>query len=390
MELKDIILIKKENNYNAQSLIDSREFELNQNGFKLLENMLLKSNPNQLLSSQELFLYSQFSDFIKFGNNFKPRIHNGRLSVISIENNKNCNLECKHCYLGIKENHKLSTFIFRSLVDSSKNLGAYSLAITGGEPFLDKDLFKKISYARDQDFKISISSNGIPLNQDKIGKLKELKVSGLTITFLGNQEDHELIYGIDTYSRTVKTLELIKESGIELSINYLLYKKNYSYFESIVSKINLDFEPKSINTTYISNKGNAKNNPQFLLSQKEIKDFLQRFNVLTTAPNILQHVECGLNCEAGNKSIFIKSNGDVVPCVEFCSYSLGNVNTQSLEDILSNNSRIHKLNQFDIRKIDKCRNCNSLNQCQGGCRGKSYEITGDLYGLEENACLLYN
>ena len=59
------------------------------------------------------------------------------LSNAVIEINDNCNFQCDHCYLGIKEKKYMNFDLFKKIIDQLYDLGCLSILITGGEPLLN-------------------------------------------------------------------------------------------------------------------------------------------------------------------------------------------------------------------------------------------------------------
>ena len=55
-------------------------------------------------------------------------------------------------------------------------VGIYSIDITGGEPFTDKALFKKLNYVRSNNLKLTITSNNILIDKNSADLLKGSEV----------------------------------------------------------------------------------------------------------------------------------------------------------------------------------------------------------------------
>src|SRR5437868_10599523 len=77
-----------------------------------------------------------------------------------------CNLECAHCYMsafaGADTRGELSTAECRRVIDeiAAVNPNVF-LILTGGEPFLRKDLFDLSAYAADKRFTVVFGTNGV-------------------------------------------------------------------------------------------------------------------------------------------------------------------------------------------------------------------------------------
>ena len=93
----------------------------------------------------------------------------------------------------------------------------------------------------------------------------------------------------------------------------------------------------------------------------------------------------GGGCQAANTMLAIAPDGAVYPCPTL-PLTLGNLHTSSLTDILASTAK------KDVRRMllehpAACATCEELNQCRGGCRGRSYVLQGSLSAVDP-ACEL--
>lgn len=101
--------------------------------------------------------------------------------------------------------------------------------------------------------------------------------------------------------------------------------------------------------------------------------FLWRaFNPVTPFP--------GGGCQAANTMLAISPDGTVYPCPTL-PLALGNLQTSTLAEILASAAK------GDIRAMLRqlpaaCAHCEELEQCRGGCRGRSYVLQGSASALD--------
>jgi radical SAM protein with 4Fe4S-binding SPASM domain len=88
-------------------------------------------------------------------------------------------------------------------------------------------------------------------------------------------------------------------------------------------------------------------------------------------------------CLAGDGYCFVSYRGDLMPCGYFPVVA-GNVREQSLEDIYYQSPLFRTLRDLD-RLEGKCGVCEFRGVC-GGCRARSYSLTGN-YMAEEPYCI---
>ncbi|MBN1951036.1 MAG: radical SAM protein [Bacteroidales bacterium] len=89
-----------------------------------------------------------------------------------------CQLKCPGCYRGVdKEGHKSEHFLLEELkkqVDAHiRERNIQTLSIAGGEPLLYPELPELISYATEKGLRTMIYTNGIGLDEQLLGKLKQ-------------------------------------------------------------------------------------------------------------------------------------------------------------------------------------------------------------------------
>jgi len=113
----------------------------------------------------------------------------------------------------------MDTAAAKRLVDQVHDFGATFFGITGGEPFLRKDLFEIIVYARKTGLKVSIITDGHLLD-DKIleGIVKnEVRVS---ISIDGAETMNDQIRGKGAYKSALSALKSLSGTG---SVDCLVY-----------------------------------------------------------------------------------------------------------------------------------------------------------------------
>src|SRR6185312_9565993 len=91
-----------------------------------------------------------------------PDFHLRRPLIVWFEVTRACDLRCTHCYIdaGKKRANELSTREVFAALDDLAALGAFSLVLAGGEPYLRRDFPEILEYAASLGFVIAIVTNG--------------------------------------------------------------------------------------------------------------------------------------------------------------------------------------------------------------------------------------
>ena len=160
-----------------------------------------------------------------------------------------CNLRCKMCFqyglraqrLGIKDNpilppckelvlsgiKEIVSKINRNYSRSNKP----SFYITGGEPFVRKDMFDIICYLHNQGNEIVVNTNFSLVNKNLLKKLANLKNLYLVVSLDGPQKIHDSIRGVKgLYKKVIGNLRFYSEKGgNHVRINCTIFKDNVGY-----------------------------------------------------------------------------------------------------------------------------------------------------------------
>lgn len=123
-----------------------------------------------------------------------------------------CNLRCRHCFISCApDNHRhemLTLETVRRYLEEAVHLGVREYYFTGGEPFLNRELFGILA----ETLKVgpaSVLTNGLLLDAERCRKLKALSDQSeysldLRISLDGwGPADHDQIRGVGTFDRTL-------------------------------------------------------------------------------------------------------------------------------------------------------------------------------------------
>jgi len=74
----------------------------------------------------------------------------------------NCNLKCRHCYqeAGKRLEGELDLATRLDIMDQLADEDTFSIAFSGGEPLMDKDLWRVVERAHKRNLYVSIATNG--------------------------------------------------------------------------------------------------------------------------------------------------------------------------------------------------------------------------------------
>lgn len=324
---------------------------------------------------------------------FQARDSN-KLLTLDLELSRICNYNCKYCYssAGVQLDKELSYMELCDIVDQAESLGVQSIVIVGGgEPLLYPYLKNIISYIFEKQIRIVLFTNGALLDKDMSHFLREhnvfpvLKANGIspkTINWLcGNTRAYV------NFMDAVSCLQDVGYTDREgtFGISTIICRQNYN---EIVPLWKWCRENKLI--PYFERlcpQGRAlRHNMQ--ISTKELEDiFYKLFQLDKKEYNILWDAVhppiAGASCSRHYYSLYIKSNGDAIPCSGI-DIPVGNIREKELQQIIMGSNVIQDLRHIDSFIKGKCKHCDDADECYG-CRGNAYQICGD-YLAEDPLC----
>lgn len=157
-------------------------------------------------------------------DNFDREIKYLRLSVTD-----RCNLRCFYCMPEegmrfLPKDQLLSYEEMLRLTDIFLDMGVDKIRVTGGEPFVRKDLIsflEKLSKSQKLD-KLSITTNGI-LTKPFLPKLKELGIKQINLSLDTISEDtFKKITRRDEYKQVMDTFHQLLTDGFDVKINAVI------------------------------------------------------------------------------------------------------------------------------------------------------------------------
>lgn len=314
-----------------------------------------------------------------------------------------CNARCIHCSTEATKRlpGELSTNEVKKMFWELRNAGVFDIAISGGEPFVRKDMMEIIEYMASIGLKVGIGSNGSTVTKKITDKLKLFNVSRLQISIDGTEEIHDLSRRWNGLFKKSKQAILYGiESGLNVHVCMTLHKINYSVMEDVISMC-ADWGVKRFNLSRFipTGRGDLALDldkelwHDLMLKYENIKtEYFGRMEMTThLSQSILLNSELNcydgfIGCQAGIGQGCIGPTGDVSPCV-MLPVKVGNIRDYSFEDIWRDSPLINNLKSRNLLK-GKCGVCSYKEKC-GGCRAVAYSYTGDVFETDSR-CWLTN
>jgi MoaA/NifB/PqqE/SkfB family radical SAM enzyme len=249
-----------------------------------------------------------------------------------------CNLRCSGCYSGsfVKSDglpHELVDRILRE----AKEMGIYFVVISGGEPFLRKDIFDIFS-EHDEVFFL-VYTNGTLIDDRKADALVELGNVLPCISVEGFEKETDARRGNGVFRRIMAAMDRLRERRALFGFSVTVTRSNNDF---VVSDEFVDFfvEKGAFIGWYFSYIPIGRDpSLEFMPTPPQRQYRRERFALLReTKPIILADFwndgSCTGGCiSSGRVYLHINANGDVEPCV-FAQFAVDNIRDKSLAEVI--------------------------------------------------------
>lgn len=366
---------------------------------------------------KEEMLYAPMSEEFKLVVEEKPIVKALCLNIAH-----DCNLACKYCfasqgdYGGVKR-ELMSFDVAKRAVDfliaMSGTRQHCEIDFFGGEPLLNWDVAKQtveyvesIQAAHNKIFKLTLTTNGVLLTQDKIDYVNEHNIS-LVLSIDGREEVHNRMRpsagGTDTYKTVAKNLvNAVKQrDGREYYVRGTYTHNNLDFTKDVIAMSDLGFEHLSMEPVVGKEGEYVLRDEDLPILEKEYEKladlYLQRqkdgwgekFNFfhfrmdLYRGPCMAKRLR---GCGAGHEYMAIVPNGDIYPCHQFVGrdgYVLGNV-----FEGLKNFDIPREFRNTHVFTKPTCAKCWAKFFCSGGCHANNETFGGSIKEPYELGCKL--
>lgn len=304
---------------------------------------------------------------------------------------RKCNLVCQHCYAEPLKRDELTLERQLEIVDEIWQLGTFSIAFTGGDPFTLPYLFQIIEKIRRRRMEVSILTNGNLIDEQKAKVLAVLGVSSISLSIYGSNPDiHDFVTMIKgSFEKTINSAILCRKFGLNVRLKFIIMKHNLNDIDNMIKMAQgLDFKYSMDFTITPKDDGDTK--PlQFMIDKDNYRKVYEKVYDSNQLIKYRKNIEKmngkrDFRCQAGITYFFINAYGDVFPCVEF-QVVCGNLNTDSLKDIWTRASFLLKLRNIKPDDLTECNLCRWKFFC-GRCYGLALRFDKNPFGKSTVNC----
>ncbi|HXY42203.1 MAG TPA: radical SAM protein [Vicinamibacteria bacterium] len=147
-------------------------------------------------------------------------------SFVVISPTMRCNLKCTGCYSGLySKQGELSEQEICRILDECRSFGAYFAVISGGEPYLLKDMWLRI-FRRYDDMFFLTYTNGTLLDAPTVESLARLGNVAPGISVEGYRELTDRRRGDGVYDKVIAAARRLKDAGVLFGVSATYTREN--------------------------------------------------------------------------------------------------------------------------------------------------------------------
>jgi radical SAM protein with 4Fe4S-binding SPASM domain len=277
-----------------------------------------------------------------------------------------CNLRCRHCYLGPPRPGRLPLEEALGITREFAARGGLRLLISGGEPLLYPDLPAFLDQTRDLGIRRVLLTNGTLLTPETA---RRLQVEEVQVSLDGWRTGHEAIRGIGTFDQTLAGIQAAREAGLPISIATMVHRKNLDEFDRLARLVK-EIGAIDWGVDAPCPAGSLRENSDLLVPYEGAVPFLN-FSFGGGYHGSSEGFACCRHL------LTVLPDGQAVKCGFYADAPLGDARRGLIECWL-------RLQHIPLKELE-CRECLALDECAGGCRYRAVHP----FGRDPLMCALY-
>ena len=299
-----------------------------------------------------------------------------------IELTYRCTLGCAFCYLASRapsHEPELSTSELERLLDELAALGCLFLQLTGGEPFVRRDLEAIVGHARDRRFAVSLLTSGWGLNRALASRMAARGLDSVQVTLHGpGAATHDaMTRAAGSFDAALAALRCWRDLGVRAQAAVTVTRDNLAGLPALIDL--LDRERLGVHVAcYLQPRRSGRRDSQArMLGARGLRSALAELPA-QARPRLEGRSLRDPPCGAAANVVAIDPTGTVLPC-HALRLPAGSIRQASLSDIWARSPVLERVRRLRIRDLADCPGCQwrpYCNRCTGSAVAEGLPIEG--------------
>ncbi len=299
---------------------------------------------------------------------------------VQIQLTDRCNLKCEFCYNSL--DHKPTELTFdeiRNILGQVREAGTLFVCLTGGEPTMHPRFHEIARLVRDMGFALEVITNATLLNEAHFKLFREIMPRYIAVSLHGLEKaSHErLTKTPESFNRTVKSIERMKELGIPVQLRIPVTRYNFHELDGLIMyaealgiphrlDCNVTFREDGDPTSTDSRMDSGMMAGYF---QRQWEDYRRRNPGMEVIGHNPEPVDRGHLCAAGHTYCYIDSVGTLHPCPSY-QRPIGSLREQRFDELWFGSEWLAQLRGTKHADLLGCEGCRVKAFCSF-CAGDS-------------------
>jgi len=336
-----------------------------------------------------------------------------------------CNLSCRYCFYAdsMERLDDLPQRDWLAFFEELGRLGIFDVTLSGGEPFVRRDLFDLIDGIVENRMRYCILSNGTLIDERVLGRFevgkRRLRLDYIQVSIDGSRAEIHDKSRPGSFDQAIRGLRLLKDAGFPVEVRVTINNHNVDDLENIARLLIEEIGLSGFGTNEASpigagcaNRGDMALTPKAQLeAMRRIEILLERYPRRIKAQagpqaklrmyRQMEHARatgemapdwamgCLSACGCVFSKIDILHDGTIVPCCMLPGVALGRIGQDSLADVWRSHPQLWAIRErrsIPMSEVEGCRDCEWNAYCNGSCPGIAHQLTGDFNRANPEDC----
>ena len=288
-------------------------------------------------------------------------------TTATIELLSSCNLRCLHCYVTHTKKTALTFPILIDLLDQLATAGTMVLTLTGGEIGLRRDLYDIIAAARERHFQVKLLSSGTRWTQPDWDRIAALGVEAVRFSLYGSRSEiHEAVtQNQGSFDKTLASALGLKARGVFVGFACPVMHLNAHDVGNLLELAAKYDIPVQITPDISRTDANATTPLKTLATFEQL---VAMYGDARVKASFWQDNPCSAPdptlkpCGVGDRSVFVQSTGDVLPCASW-PVAAGNILETPILEIFRSSEVFKHARGLTYGAMTRCAGCVDAGSC---------------------------
>ena len=302
------------------------------------------------------------------------------------ESTLRCNVHCLHCgsdCTASSDTPDMPAEDFLRTIDSiTPHVDPHQvmIIISGGEPLMRRDLAEVGKQLNQRGYPWGMVTNGLALTKERFAQLRQAGLSSMSISLDGLQEQHNWLrqHPLAFQGATNAIQMAATNANLVWDVVTCVNQHNIHSLTAIRDYL-WQLGVRNWRLITIDPMGRAKNNPDLLLSKKQLRQVLDFIllnrqegrHVSYSCEGFLGNYEGRVrdhlfHCAAGISVASILIDGSISACTSIRGkYYQGNIYTDNFWDVWENKFLPYRQRLW-MKQTEPCNHCSLFRYCEGG------------------------